>query len=81
MLAPTRFAMRKLSLGIAHRRDDMGNPIQRIIVVVIAVLVAVCAILGLLYPTEIVVTALREFALGALFGALAMLIAGRKKPS
>jgi hypothetical protein len=59
----------------------MGNPIQRIILAIIAVVVAVSAIFGFLYPTELVVAMLREFALGALFGAFAMLIAGRKKPS
>jgi RsiW-degrading membrane proteinase PrsW (M82 family) len=57
------------------------TPIQRIVLVVIIVFMVASIILGLVYPNDPVIVAVRMFAFGAMFGGFATLAAGRRKPS
>jgi hypothetical protein len=57
----------------------MGTPIQRTILAVFAGLTAVVGILRFFNPNDLLINGLQEFVLGALVGAIAILVAGLKK--
>jgi hypothetical protein len=57
----------------------MGTPIQRTILAVFAGLTAVVGILRFFNPHDLLINSLQEFVLGALVGAIAILVAGLKK--
>jgi hypothetical protein len=57
----------------------MGTPIQRTILAVFAGLTAVVGILRFFNPNDLLINSLQEFVLGALVGAIAILVAGLKK--
>jgi hypothetical protein len=57
----------------------MGTPIQRTILAVFAGLTAVVGILRFFNPHDLLINSLQEFVLGALVGAIAILVDGLKK--
>jgi hypothetical protein len=57
----------------------MGTPIQRTILAVFAGLTAAVGILRFFNPNDLLINGLQEFVLGAMIGALVILLVGPKK--